>query len=343
MASAAAAAAAAESERPEDLTGLQKAAILVMYLDREVAKTVLRQLTNEEVKQLGLAISTVQLVPESTIEAIVAEFVGALQEVNLLPVSGMEFAREVLPGLVDDLRRDVIAGAIRRRVGSDFEDFVKSRSAVAVAGVLAEEHPQVRAVALLRMGPENAARVMGVMDEDTQFDLTMRMAKAERVSGELADDVERSVRRALEDQDDSLDMGGAQTTARILGRLPRERNTIVLARMRAESADLAQAIQQLMVTFEDLDALDDRGIQALLRTVDRNDLVIALKAAKPQLRDRFLKNLSSRAAADLTEEMEILGNPRKSEIKRAQEAITSLAQRLSDEGVITLVPAGSDE
>jgi flagellar motor switch protein FliG len=340
---ASAAAAASEAERPEELTGLQKAAILVMYLDREVAKTVLRQLTNEEVKQLGLAISTVQMVPEATIEAIVCEFVGALQEVNLLPVSGMEFAREVLPDLVDDARREVIAGAIRRRVGSDFEDFIKGRPAIAIAGVLAEEHPQVRAVALLRMGPENAARVMSVMDDDLQFDLTMRMAKAERVSGELADDVERSVRRALEDQDDSLLMGGAQTTARILGRLPRERNTVMLARMRAESADLAQAIQQLMVTFEDLDALDDRGIQALLRTVDRNDLVVALKAAKPQLRDRFLKNLSTRAAADLSEEMEILGNPRKSEIKRAQEAITSLAQRLSDEGVITLVPAGGDE
>lgn len=337
------AAAVAETDRPEELSGLQKAAILVMYLDREVAKMILRQLTNEEVKQLGLAISTVQMVPESTIEAIVAEFVGALQEVNLLPVSGMEFAREVLPDLVDDVRRDQIAGAIRRRVGSDFEDFIKTRSAIAIAGVLAEEHPQVRAVALLRMGPENAARVMSVLDDDAQFDLTMRMAKADRVSGELADDVERSVRRALEDQDDSLDVGGAQTTARILGRLPRERNTIVLARMRAESADLAQTIQQLMVTFEDLDSLDDRGIQALLRTVDRNDLVIALKAARPALRDRFLKNLSSRAAADLTEEMEILGNPRKSEIKRAQEAITTLAQRLSDEGVIMLSPGGVDE
>lgn len=335
--------AAAAVAANDDLTGLQKAAILVMYLDREVARDLLRQLSDEEVKQLGLAIADVTRVPEDVIERVVAEFVMALQEVNMLPVSGKDFARQVLPELVDEDRREAIAGAIRRRVGADFEEFIRGRSAIAVAGVLAEEHPQVRAVALLRMGPENAAKVLAVMDEEAQYDLTLRMARAERVSGELADDVERAVRKALEDQDDPLPIGGAQTTARILGRLPRERNTVVLARMRGEASELAQTLQQLMVTFDDLDTLDDRGIQALLRAVDRNDLVIALKGARPALRERFLKNLSSRAAADLTEEMEILGNPRRSEVKRAQEGITTLAQRLSDEGVISLVPAGMDE
>jgi flagellar motor switch protein FliG len=334
---------AAEATKNDELSGLERAAILVMYLDRDVARDLLRRLSDEEIKQLGIAMASVQHVPEDIIERVVADFVTSLHDVTVLPRSGRDFANDVLPGLVDEPRRAHIAGAIRRRVGSDFEDFIRGRSAIAVAAVLSEEHPQVQAVALLRMGQENAAKVIAVMDEEAQFDLAMRMARAERVSGELADDVENSVRRALEDQDDALPIGGAQATARILGRLPRERNTIMLERMREQSADLAQTIQQLMVTFEDLSCLDDRGIQALLRSIDRNDLVIALKGASSLMRDRFLKNLSSRAAADLQEEMEIIGNPRRSEIKRAQEAITTLAQRMNDEGTISLVFAGMDE
>lgn len=328
--------------RAEDLSGVEKAAILVMYLERDVARSVLRHLGDAELQQLGLAIAAVQDVREEVVERVVVEFVAALREVAMIGRTGRDFARDVLPDLVDEPRREALAGAIRRRVGSDFEAFVRARSPQAVAAVLAEEHPQVQAVALLRMGAENAARVLALMDEDAQSDLALRMARTERVSGEMADDVEASIRQALEDRDDPLPLGGAQMTARILGRLPRERNTQLLARIRESSAELAQTLQQLMVTFEDLDALDDRGIQTLLRVVERPNLVLALKGASPALRDRFLKNLSSRAAADLVEEMEIAGTPRRSDVKRAQAAITEAAQRLAAEGALVF-PLGGPE
>lgn len=337
---------AAEAERVaklDGLSGVEKAAILVMYLEREVVRTVLRSLSDAEIQELGLAMANVQQVPGETVDGVVGEFVGTLQEVAMIGRSGKDFARDVLPGLVDEPRRTALAGAIRRRVGSDFEQFIRSRSANAVAAVLADEHPQVRAIALLRMGTENAGRVMAVMDEDSQYDLALRMARAERVSGELADDVENAIRQALEDRDDPLPIGGAQVTARILGRLPRERNSYLLERMRGEAADLADTLQQLMVTFEDLDVLDDRGIQALLRAVDRPSLVLALKGASASLRERFLKNLSTRAAADLVEELEIVGTPRRSEVKKAQAAITDLAQRLASEGVLVFTPVGEEE
>lgn len=329
--------------RGEDLSGAEKAAILVMYLERDVARTVLRHLDDAELQQLGLAIAAVQDVREEVVDRVVGEFVAGLQEVAMIGRTGRDFARDVLPELVDAPRRAALAGAIRRRVGSDFEAFVRARSPQAVAAVLAEEHPQVQAVALLRMGADNAARVLALMDEDAQCDLALRMARAERVSGEMADDVEASIRHALEDRDDPLPLGGAQVTARILGRLPRERNAQLLARIRESSADLAQTLQQLMVTFEDLDALDDRGIQTLLRAVERPSLVLALKGASPALRDRFLKNLSSRAAADLVEEMEIAGTPRRSDVKRAQAAITELAQRLAAEGALVFPVGGAED
>ena len=325
------------------LSGIEKSAILIMYLDREVARQLLRKMSDEEVKRIGIAISAVQQVEDVVIEQVVADFVSTLREVNILPFSGRDFANKVLPGLVDEERREAVSGAIRRRVGSEFEEFVRGRSPVAVATVLAEEHPQVRAIALLRMGPDNAAKVLATFDEEAQFDVTMRMARAERVSGELADEVERTVRRTLEDQDDPLPIGGTQVTARILSRLSKEANASMLTRMRDESADLAETVQRLMVTFDDLDCLDDRAIQALLRSVDRTDLVLALKGATVKMRDRFLKNLSTRASADLVEEIELLGSARRSAIKRAQENVTTTAQRLHQEGTIVLIVAGTDE
>ncbi len=324
------------------LSGLEKAAILIMYLQRDTARMVLRKLKDDEVKRLGMAIAAVQQVPDEVIEGVVKDFILSLQSVSLVPYTGRDFAQSVLPELVDEERRHVVAGAIRRRVGSDFEDFIKSRSAGAIAAVLREEHPQVQAVALLRMGPENASRVLGVLDAEAQYDLTKRMAGAERVSGELADDVEDAIRRALEDQDDPLLIGGAQTTARILGRLPRETNQLVLERLRDEGNELADKLQRLMVVFDDLINLDDRAIQQVLKVVERGHLVMALKGAPPELKGRFLKNLSSRAAADLQDEMDVLGNPRKSQMRTAQESVTAAAQRLHDEGVIVLA-TGPDE
>jgi len=318
------------------LGGIDKAAILVMYLERETARELLRKLSDDDVKKLGTAIASVQHIPNEVIESVIGDFITSLQSVSLLPFTGRDFAHTVLPQIVDEGRRRMVAGAIRRRAGGDFEDFIKSRSTAAIAAVLHEEHPQVQAVALLRMGSENASRVLGALSEESQYDLTIRMARAERVSGALADDVEDSVRRALEDQDEPLSIGGAQTTARILGRLSREKNQGVLMRLRNEGNDLAERLQRLMVVFEDLVCLDDRAIQALLRVVERSDLVVALKGASPQLQALFLKNLSTRAAADLQDEMDVLGTQRKLQIRTAQENVTAAAQRLRDDGVLFL-------
>lgn len=338
-----AAAVAVTDPNAAPLTGLEKSAILVMYLQRETARQVLRTLTDDEVKKLGMAIAAVQHVPDYVIEGVVGDFIMSLQSVALVPYTGRDFAQTVLPELVDEDRRHVVAGAIRRRVGVDFEDFIKSRSAAAVAGVLRDEHPQVQAVALLRMGTENAGRILQCLSEESQYDLTIRMARAERVSGEFADDVEDTIHKSLEDQDDPLPIGGAQTTARILGRMPREKNQTVIVRLRDEGNDLGDRLQRLMVMFDDLSVLDDRGIQALLRVVERGDLVLALKGAQPELRARFLKNLSQRASADLLDEIEMLANPRKSQIRTAQENVTAAAQRLHDEGVLVLTTSPEED
>lgn len=319
-----------------ELTGIERAAILVMYLQRDAARALLTQLSDEEIQRLGVTISSVQKVGDTVIETVVKSFITELRGVSVLPTTGRDFARTVLPGLMDESRREKVVRAIRRRVDDDFEMFIRQKPPAAVAAVLADEHPQVRAIALLRMGADNAAKVLACFADEDQYELTVRMARAERISGELADDVEATIMRALAEADDSLPVGGVETTARILGQMPRERNLDVLNHVRDSEADLADRLQRLMVIFDDLVVLDDRGIQTLLRSVDRSDLVPALKGAKVELRDKFLKNLSSRAAQDLLEEIDVAGAVRKSQIRAAQERIVDAAQKLAEEGALVL-------
>ncbi len=325
-----------------ELLGVQKAAILVMYLERDAARDLLRHLTDDEVKQVGVAIAGLREIPEEVIEGVVHEFLEQLRHVTVLPATGPDFVRNVLPSLVDEERRERVTHHARRQA-DDFEAFIRTRPAPAIAAVLADEHPQVRAVALLRMGAENAARVLSCYDQDAQSDLTIRMSRAERVAGELAEDVEVALRRALEDIEDPLPLGGVENAARILGRMSRERNSVVLDSVRSREEDLAEDLSRRMISFEDLEKLDARAIQQVLRVVERSDLVMALKGAAEGLREKFLTNLSTRAAADIREEIDILGSVRRSMLKEAQEKIVAAARKLAEEGVIVLEVGGEEE
>lgn len=316
------------------LTGLQKAAVLVMYLDRDAARALLRGLSDDEVERVATAIAELGGVEEAEVEEVVADFVDQLRLVSLIPASGPVFARDILPTLVPEERRSRLAAALRRSGADDFEAFIAGRPPRAVASALADEHPQVRAVALLRMGTENAARVLACFPPWDQADLAVRMARAEIVAPELADDIEAALRRALGGIEDPLPVGGVERTARILGRMAKSAD--VLGGVRAIEDALADDLQRRMVSFEDLERLDSRGMQALLRVVERADLVTALKGAAPDLRERFLSNMSSRAASDLREEIEVSGPARKSQVRESQDRIVASARQLAEEGTIYL-------
>lgn len=326
-----------------DLTPIQKAAVFIMYLEREAARALLRNLSDEEVKLIGAAINSLGEVNGAVVEGVVGDFVDELSAVSVLPSTGADFALKVLPELVDDDRRPRIAAALRRQGSNAFEAFIQTRPATAVASVLADEHPQIRAIALLRMGAENAARVMACFPEDDRSDLTIRMARAERVDPEMVDDVEAALSRALGALEGPTPVGGVENTARILGRMPRDANAALLDQVRLSQEELAEDLQRRMVVFEDLINLDGRAIQAVLRAVERPDLILALKGASDALRERFLANLSSRASADLLEEIELTGRARKSQVREAQDRVVAVARRLADDGTIDLDIGGADE
>jgi flagellar motor switch protein FliG len=332
----------AETATESDITGAQRAAILVMYLDREVAKSLLRQLDDDDVRAVGLAMGSIENVDPAIIEGVIGDFVRDLHEVSMMPRSGADFVSNVLPDLLDDARRLELLPIINRRVNKEFEQFISMRPAASVAAMLRDEHPQTQAVALCLMGPENAAMVLKHLPEETKTAITVRMARLKRIPGELADDVIVALRSALGKQDDHLDVGGVDRTARILGRMSRNDNGAILEGVSDEDPDLADSLRRRMIVFEDLVQLTNMAIQVVLKQVARDDMVLALKGASSQLQDLFLANVSSRAADDIREEMEIMGPVSRSRIRAAQERIVAAALTLAEEGSIYL-PMGADE
>jgi len=328
----------------EKYSGIERAAILVMYLERSLAKGLLDLMSDDEVRKVGMAMAAIDRVEAPDIERIVGDFVRELYEVSLMPRTGPEFVNKVLPDLLEDERRETILPILRRRVNTEFADFITSRPAEAVAAIMADELPQTQAVALSLMGPDNAARVMKLMAEEDKGEVTVRMARLKRIPGELIDDVTTAITSALGRDDDFLDVGGIDRTARMLGRMPKVENDRILEVVADDDNPLAERLRRRMVLFGDLMTLTNRGIQTLLKQVDRDDLILALKGGKAAEVDRFLENVSSRAAEDIREEIEIMGPVPKTRTRGAQERIVATALKLAEEGSIYLaIGAEEDE
>lgn len=327
----------------EKYGGLERAAILVMYLERSLAKGLLDLMSDDEVRKVGLAMAAIDRVEAPDIERIVGDFVRELYEVSLMPRTGPEFVNKVLPELLEEERRETILPILRRRVNTEFADFITSRPAEAVAAIMADELPQTQAVALSLMGPDNAARVLKLMAEEDKGEVTVRMARLKRIPGELIDDVTMAITGALGRDDDFLEVGGVDRTARMLGRLPKAENDRILEVVADEDNPLAERLRRRMVLFGDLMTLTNRGIQTLLKQVDRDDLILALKGGTTAEVDRFLENVSSRAAEDIREEIEIMGPVPKTRTRSAQERIVATALKLAEEGSLYLAIGADDE
>jgi len=327
----------ADARSPEEMSGPRRAAILVMYLDRTVAKEVLRHMSDTDLQEIGAAMSEVESIDPSTIEVVVGEFIRDLYDACLVPRTGSEFALDVLPDLVEPQRRPRLVSALRRQLSNRLSVEVKRHPARTVAAVLLDEHPQTQAVALLLMGEDNAAAVLKEFGDAAQADCALRMARIARIPADLADDVEDSLLAALEDSGaGGLQVKGVDRTAKILGRLPGDDQQVVLEGIAEDHAELSDTLRRRMVVFEDLARVDDRSMQTLLKSIERDKLVIALRGASEGLLGLVLRNMSSRAAQDLSEEIEVLGPKPKQVVETAREEIVQTVLHLREEGAVAL-------
>lgn len=326
-----------------ELSGLERAAVMVMYLRNDIVEKILRNLDKDEIYEIGMAISRMEHVPPDTIVEVVREFVNDLGDSAAIPSTGTEFVSRVLPNLINEERRDEIMQPLVRRVDSSFKEFISSRPPQAVAALLKEEQPQSQAVALSLMGTENAAKVLKHMEEDDRREAIIRMSRLKHIPGVMVDDVIQGIRDGLGTQvtPDAVSGPGIKNTARLLVFLPPNTRESLFDDIEDVEPELRDELERNMLQFSDLRSISGRHLQVLLKNIERQDLLIALKYAESDMSEFILSNVSKRAAEDYREEINILDPVSKTRQNQAFDTIVAAANKLREAGDIYL-PIGND-
>jgi flagellar motor switch protein FliG len=327
-----------------DEAGLEDAAILLMSLGEEEAAEVLRHLAPKEVQSLGETIAKMRSVPREKVDGVLQKFSSLAAAQSTLVPNTDEYVRSVLKKALGDDRANLLIDRILQ--GNDIAgiDSLKWMDAASVAELLRNEHPQIAAAILVHLDQDQASTVLKSFPERQRNEVLVRIATLDGIQPSALNDLNEVMGRILAggDRQRKASLGGVKTAAEIINRLGGAVETSVLDFIREADNDLAQKIMDNMFTFDDLDKLDDKGIQALMKEVQSESLVVALKGASTELRDKIFKNMSSRAAETLREDLESRGPVRLSEVEAEQKEMLKVVRRLVDEGQIVMGGGGGD-
>jgi flagellar motor switch protein FliG len=328
-----------------DEQGLEDAAILLMSIGEEEAAEVFKHLLPKEVQRLGETIAKMKNVPRDRFEAVLDRFGTMAADQSLLVADTDEYVKTVLRKALGEDKANLLIDRILQ--GSDVTgiESLKWMDPQSVAELLRNEHPQIVAAILVHLEFDQAADVLKLFPERQRNEVLVRVATLDGIQPSALKDLNEVLSKVLAGGDRSRksSLGGAKTAAEILNMLGSSIETSVLDYIREADNDLAQKIMDNMFTFDDLEKLDDKGIQALLKEVQSESLVVALKGATPELREKIFKNMSTRAAETLREDLEGRGPVRVSEVEAEQKELLKVVRRLVDEGQIQLSTGGDDQ
>jgi flagellar motor switch protein FliG len=324
--------------------GLQDAAILLMSLGEAEAAEVFKFLSPKEVQKLGEAIARTKSVPRDRVEEVINRFSGVAASQSLLVEDSGDYVRLVLKRALGDDKATLLIDRILQ--GGDISGIegLKWMDAVSVAELLRNEHPQIVAAIMVHLDPDQAADVLKNLTERQRNEVMMRVATMEGIQPAALKDLNEVMFQVLSGTDRvrKASLGGVKTAAEMINLLGSAIEGTVIESIRNHDPDLAQRIMDKMFVFDDIMNLDDKAIQLVLKELPSEVLISSLKGAQPELKDKILANMSSRAAETLREDLESRGPMRLSEVEAQQKEVLKVVRRLSDEGQIALGGAGDD-
>ena len=327
----------------ESLTGSEKAGILVLSLPEDMVRDFLARLDDAEVERILSAVARFDRVPPELQRLVVAEFRDTLGKREVVTHGGHDRARAIAHSVLEEGR----ATAILERLGQDEKRIEWTLRAYApgfVAETLSEEHPQTIALILSQLPADRGAAVISELPEEIRSEVVMSLAELDSVTTDVISELEEGVLE-LFGRPVSVEarVGGTEAAAQLLNRIAKSEGSAILEMLEGRDAELAGLIRNRMLTFNDLASIDGRGVQSLLREVPTDELVIALKSASDEMKDKVFANVSKRAAEQIREEMELLGPVKLSEVDQLQRSIVDLARRLEEEGKLTIEVGESND
>ena len=324
---------------------VEKSAILLIALGEDYASEVLKHMAPREVQKLGHAMANLKTVPRSRVEAVLAEFHQISEEAAAVHVDTDAYVRAVLTkALGNDKAANLISRILQGGDTNGIEG-LKWMDAPTVAELIRNEHPQIIASILVHLANDHASDILNLFTERLRNDVILRIATLEGIQPEALRELNDVMLRLLSGSANlkKSAMGGVRAVAEILNFMGTANETTVVDSIREYDPDLAQKILDEMFVFENLLDLDDRGIQLLLREIQSDSLILAMKGASEPLREKIFKNMSQRAAEMLREDLESRGPVRLSEVEAEQKEILKIVRRLADEGQLVLGGAGGEE
>lgn len=324
--------------------GAKKAAILLLALGEDVAPLALQYLTDKEIQRISNYMSHMTEVGPDIVDTVLEEFFELVNSVEGLIAGGKEYVKRLLGKALNPEKAESILSNLSMPSLETGLEALKWLDPQTIARFLQGEHPQTIAVIMAHLEPVQAGTVMTALPVSQQTDVLMRIANLERVPPGVIRELDKVLQKELKATGafETNKVGGIEAVAEILNNVDQASEREIMGTIEDLDAPLADEIRQLMFTFEDLNSVDDRGMQSIMREIANDELTLALKTASDTLREKILRNMSQRAAEMLREELEVMGPVRVSDVEQAQQKITQAAKRLEGEGKIVLGGKGEN-
>src|SRR5690625_2370260 len=327
------------------LTGKQKAAVLLISLGPDVSAQVYKHLTEEEIEQLSLEISSVQRVDTDLKETVLDQFHQIALAQDYISQGGVGYAKTVLEKAFGKQEASTIINRLTSSLQVRPFDFARKADPQQVLNFIINEHPQTIALVLSYLDPEQSGQILSELPQEMQAEVAKRIAEMDSTSPEIINQVEQVLERNLSASltEDYTQTGGIEAVVDVLNGVDRSTERTILDTLEIQDPELAEEIKKRMFVFEDIVTLDNRAIQRVIRDVENEDLQLALKVASDEVEEVLFSNMSQRMAETFKEEMEFMGPVRLRDVEEAQSRIVAVIRRLEEAGEIVIARGGGDD
>lgn len=327
------------------LTNQQKAAILCISLGPEYSAKIFRHLSDDEIEKITLEIASQHSVDQEMQQQVISEFYQMMMVKNYLSTGGLEYAQDVLEKALGAEKAANIINRLTTSLQVKPFDFLRKTDPSQLLNFIQNEHPQTIALVMAYLDSQQAAMLLSSLPPDRQSEVAKRVATMDRTSPEVIREVERVLERKLSTvvNQDFTTAGGIKAIVDVLNLVDRNTEKTILDTLEVENPELTEEIKKLMFVFEDIVMIGDRDLQLVLREVDNKDLSLALKGTNEDVASKIYKNMSTRAAEMLKEEIEFMGPVKLRDVEEAQQKIVGVIRRLEDKGLIQVSRGKGDE
>jgi len=328
----------------DDLTGIERAAVLLLNLDEDAAGALLSKLSDEMVEEVTRSLAQLGEVPSSISDQVLQEFYGLRLASQHSREGGLDYAKMLLKNSLDPKMADRVIQQIQTQVQRTPFSFLQRAESENLLTFIQDEHPQTIALILSHLAHHKAAEILVGLPEQKQVEVVRRVANMEQTNPDVIRQVEAGLESRLSNMliHSMEKVGGVPTVSEILNLCDRASEKQILEGIESEDPELVEEIRRLMFVFEDIKKVDDKGIQSVLKEVDNEELCMALKTASDDLKDKIFSNMSARASELIKEDMEYMGPVRLADVEAAQQRIVDIVRRLEEAGEIMIAGRGGE-